>query len=294
MKYRSFMRAAAAGLAVILAVACFGCDKKKDNAKGKFFAVIAGVSQYANPVYNLNYGDADANSLYQSLLNSTNWNPANMVLLVNSQATKAAIRNAVNQMGSRMGSNDYLVFYFSGHGAYGADVPPLDESDGKDEYLIPHDTLDTTWANDIRDDELEEWVNALPSGNVAVILDSCFSGGMYKSTMGTVKSITKPGSDLLPPGGGDDMIKDLSRSGCVVMTASDAHETSIETGALGHGLFTYYLLEGFNGPANANGNAEITAEESYNYVQPRVVAYEPTQHPQFMDKHGGEYALIIR
>ena len=55
---------------------------------------------------------------------------------------------------------------YSGHGACGPDVPPIDEANGVDEYLVPHDALSNSAANNISDDELELVIRSLPTRNV--------------------------------------------------------------------------------------------------------------------------------
>ena len=50
----------------------------------------------------------------------------------------------------------------------------LDEADGLDEYLCTYDS-------NLRDDEVRNWLEALPaSPKIAMIIDSCHSGGMIK------------------------------------------------------------------------------------------------------------------
>jgi len=39
---------------------------------------------------------------------------------------------------------------------------------------------------------------------------------------------------------------------------------------LGHGVFTYYLLEGLRGKADLDGDGIITVDEAYNYVSKKV------------------------
>ncbi len=39
---------------------------------------------------------------------------------------------------------------------------------------------------------------------------------------------------------------------------------------LGHGVFTYYLLEGLRGKADLDRDGIITVDEAYNYVSKKV------------------------
>ncbi len=76
------------------------------------------------------------------------------------------------------------------------------------------------------------------------------------------------------------------------MTASDVHESPIESSLLGHGVFTYYLVEGLDGPADVNGNLNVSAEEAYNYAAPRSTAFYQGMHPQLRDLHSGAFPLL--
>jgi uncharacterized caspase-like protein len=58
--------------------------------------------------------------------------------------------------------------------------------------------------------------------------------------------------------------------GRLVMTASGANEVALEPADLGHGLFTYYVLEGLSGKADRNGDGVVTVSELYPYVEDQV------------------------
>jgi uncharacterized caspase-like protein len=60
--------------------------------------------------------------------------------------------------------------------------------------------------------------------------------------------------------------------GMAALEASDIGEISAEGEAWGggHGVFTYYLLKGLGGAADANGDGTVTAEELFRYVQREV------------------------
>ena len=56
----------------------------------------------------------------------------------------------------------------------------------------------------------------------------------------------------------------------VILTASKASEVSEEREDLGHGVFTYYLLDGLKGKADLDGDGVITVDEIYTYVSKKV------------------------
>ena len=58
--------------------------------------------------------------------------------------------------------------------------------------------------------------------------------------------------------------------GRAIITASRPAEVSIELPELGHGLFTYYLLQGLRGAADLNRDGIVSLQELYEYVEQQV------------------------
>lgn len=118
--------------------------------------------------------------------------------------------------------------------------------------------------------ELNVWLNYLDSEKIAVVIDSCMSGGF---------------------------INDLSKNGRVVLTACSETEQSSEYNSLEHGLFSYYLLNGFSDSVavDINSDQNISIEELFKYAEPKVLTSQGTnitQHPQMHDGFEGEISLI--
>ena len=82
-----------------------------------------------------------------------------MEQILDSSATKTNIQAAVQRMASRADADDVCLFYFSGHGSFATDTAPFDETDGYDECMCPYHL----YTNQILDDELYNWLNALPT-----------------------------------------------------------------------------------------------------------------------------------
>ena len=259
-------------------------EQSKGMPPPRNWAVIVGVSDY---LYggDLEYCDDDAQDMYNRLTGA-GWRPANIRLLKNSQATKSNIQSEISWMATNAGSQDLCLFFFSGHGGYSTDVSPIDEADSYDEYICPHDSLPYSWANDIRDDELDAWLSPIAARKV-VILDTCHSGGFIRAAELTIKTRQAEESANLV----DGFARDINKSGFVVLTASDDDESSYEDPFLQNGVFTYYVVQGLVGPADANGNG-VSAEEAFAYAAPRAQAYTGyAQTPQLWDGIAGEVIL---
>ena len=182
------------------------------------YAVICGISDYET-INDLEYSDDDARSL-RDALQEISW--SHITLLIDQQASKNGIRNAINALTGIVDADDIVLFYFAGHGTYGADLSPMDEDDAMDEYICPWDAS-SGYTSNIRDDELEAWLDNLPCRKV-VILDTCFSGGFIREDEMTPRTVSdKPRMNLK-----DTFAKDLDKAGYVVLTACRDDELSYE------------------------------------------------------------------
>ncbi len=77
----------------------------------------------------------------------------------------------------------------------------------------------------------------------------------------------------------------------VISSACTVDEYSYETGALQHGVFSYYLIQGLTNNAAAGSDGIVTAEGLHNYAAPRTTSYESGMHPQLKDNWSGNLSL---
>lgn len=127
-----------------------------------------------------------------------------IVVLKDSQATKAAMLKAFSNLASRCRPGDEVYIHFSGHGQQVTDVDG-DEDDGWDEAWIPYDAYMLPCALDdgsrhLVDDEINALLHGIrqsvgPEGRILVIADACHSGG----------SSRRDGDVELPPHRGTDI-----------------------------------------------------------------------------------------
>jgi hypothetical protein len=258
-----------------------------------YYGVIVGVADYPGGG-DLLFTDDDAREIRDALLRYGNWEEANIQLLLDSAATKSAIQAAIEQIGAVADADDVVLFFFSGHGTIGSDIAPLDETDGVDEYLCSYGSITSQF---IRDDELSLWLGELPTTNVVVILDTCYSGGHVKLQGRTAKSL--PGTPVGVVRKGDGFAADLTQRiapkdvddnpGCVVLTASDDDELSYELFLLRNGLFSFSVIRGLERYWDRDGNGELSAEELfvYSWVGTRWLGSRLgiDQHPQIHDDY---------
>jgi len=78
------------------------------------------------------------------------------------------------------------------------------------------------------------------SARAVVILDTCFSGEFIRENEMTTR--TMPGRPKAELEGSVD--RDLAKLGYIILASCEYDEYSYESTSLGHGIFTYFLLQG--------------------------------------------------
>lgn len=227
------------------------------------WALIVGVGDYLHygrePGGDLNGPPNDARNMHEVLTARWGFAEENVRLLLDLDATRAAIEGSLTEwLPSVVQPGDLVLFYYSGHGSQVWDRNG-DEADGLDETICPTDVLRGSSRNDIRDDDIADWLAGLPTRNVTVILDSCHSGTATRAApFVRTKSLDRePERDLAderpdvetragPLGGADDSFGE----GVLEIAAAQADQYAIETvfdgvqGRLPHagGAFTMPLV----------------------------------------------------
>ncbi|MEP6699777.1 MAG: tetratricopeptide repeat protein, partial [Bacteroidota bacterium] len=253
------------------------------------FAMVMGISKYKY-VRPLTYADKDA-EMFRDYLKS----PAggklkddNIYCLLNEQATLANFYSKGFQWlkAKTLQKGDRLFIYLAGHGdaidedqffylAY--DCNPAGD---KNNYLV---------GGAIQLFNLKKKIASETAKGVEVyfIMDACRS-------------------NELP--GGQEGLNFLNaaisekRAGEIIMLATGAGQESLEDASIGtgHGLFTYYLIEGLTGAADSAGTLDnkITLEEIQKYVDKNVPAvaqqrFKRKQDPFFCCAENGNADKVV-
>jgi len=245
--------------------------QKADFLAGGKKALVVGVADYPPGINDLQYTDDDARGM-KEILTQNGWNEGDITLYVDSQGTKAAITSKLNEIASQTTASSISLFFFSGHGT---------ESSGT-HYICCYGSYLNEFMSDI---ELNNALNSF-NGRVVVILDTCFSGGMGP-----------PGFNFNEDEFISNFIETLGagNENRVILMACAANEYSYETSELQSGVFSYFVIEGLRGDADHEGNNDgvITAEETFEYAQPKTTNYQSLQHPQIYDGEPSKDVPII-
>jgi caspase domain-containing protein len=219
------------------------------------WAVVIGVSRYRdNRISRLQFADRDAESIRDFLVDPRGGavRPENMLYLANEEATFARIRSALFDFLTKPGPDDLAIVYFAGHGTNDFKKRP------DNYYLLGYDTdLENLGSTAVPMWDLQAAFERTLQANVVTLVDACHSGGIGQA----VPNMTN-----------QRWIKAGFGRHRAIITASDVDEVSREGDQWGgHGVFTYYVLQGLKGSADAHHDRKITVGELFDFVRPHVV-----------------------
>ncbi|WP_282009921.1 caspase family protein [Nitrospina watsonii] len=242
--------------------------------KGQRWAVIVGVSRYENSrkgIPNLRYADADARMFYEFLKSPQGGGFADdhIIFLENENATLPKLKSALFDFLGKAIREDLVVVYFAGHGA----PDPLNTSNL---FLLTHDTD----PDQMRSTAFPMWdlqtalARFIPSERVVVLVDACHSAGV-----GDVATRNIGDENVI-----NRYLLELSKAGKgrAIFTASESGELSHESPEWGggHGVFTWFMLEGLKGSADSDSDGVVSLGEMIDYTSEQVRrATKSSQHP---------------
>ncbi len=238
-------------------------SSRPERLRGAKYAVVIGVSLYKNSsagVSNLKFAAHDAQAFRDFLLSPEggDFRPENVLYLVNENATAQNVRSALFTFLTRSHAEDLVVLYFAGHGA-------ADPNDRRNLYLLTYDTN----PDDMGGTAFPMWQlqdvfsRIIKAKRVITFADSCHSYGISGQSNLPAKSNNLVNQYLSRYAG------DVDRA---VITASDISQLSYEGEQWGggHGVFSYFVLQGLKGAADGNKDGTVTAGELFAYIRSNV------------------------
>ena len=224
----------------------------KGSPRPQDFALVIGIEKYRS-LPAADYGERDAETV-RAYLRGLGVPPEHIVLLAGERATRTDMANYLEDWLPRNATPQSRVyFYFSGHGA-------PDPSTGS-AYLMPWNgdpAFLKSSAYPVK--KVYESLQKLRAKEVVVMLDTCFSGAGGRSVIAKgMRPLVTVADSNLPAG-----------SKLSVLTASSGSEITGSLEGQGHGMFTYYLLKGLQGAADADRDAHVTLQELHTYVRAEV------------------------
>ena len=240
------------------------------------YVLTIGLNKYKKSTYDLNYAVADANAFAEALEKGSKgiFAKTEIINLRNENATSIKIIEAVKKIQLKSKQSDVFIFYYAGHGA----MSVASGNKKSTYYLIPHD-ITNIYNNEmlrskgISSHQLQEFSKNISAQKQLFLLDACQSGGMVEmlASRGAVEEKT---------------MAILARStGTHWLTASGSEQLAGEFGALGHGIFTYVVLQGLSGQADNRKDNKVSVKELSLFVESEV--------PRLSEKYKGKAQFPI-
>jgi len=214
------------------------------------YVFAVGVNKYKNPALNLNYAVPDAKGIAGFFRqNGQLFKKVNIIEIYDEAATKEGILAKLCEM-EKTNPQDAVLIYLAGHGENVKDVW----------YFIPHELTypereEHVQTKGISSAELSSAIKNIRAQKILMLVDACKSGAALTAFRGFEDR---------------KALSQLSRStGTHVIAASTKDQFAAEVKDLGHGVFTYTLLEGLKGKA-AGGSDTVTVRRLMGYIEEQL------------------------
>ena len=198
---------------------------------------------------------------------------ANVVTLLNENATRESVLNELNALSARAGSTDTVCVFFSGHG--GVVGSPGDEVSVL--ATVDSDLADLE-ATSISSNELASAFAKIRAERLLVFIDACHAGGASIS-----KELTDGEGHKIKSGYSFDAFTKLAVGrGRALMASCRADELSGVFRGARNSIFTTALIRGLQGAADKDSSGFIRVFDLFSYLSEEVPKMNPdSQHPVF-------------
>lgn len=222
---------------------------------GTLHLVAIGVSDHQATRYQLEYADDDATGLTAAMEAGAAqlYEDVRVSLLTNADADRRGILTLLDEVATRAyGEGDTLVVFIAGHGIHVRNRL----------FFLAHDSaVGEAAATAVHWRDVDEALRDARCPRILLLLDTCYAGDFFEGDdRGAAVSRSQ-----------DAFRDEITRgSGVKVIAATGGDEQARETDDLGHGAFTYALLEALEGKADGDGDGAVSVDEVYRYVQDRA------------------------
>jgi len=199
--------------------------------------------------------------------------PGNVVTLLDSNATRAAVLRGLDELAARAAADDTVCVFFSGHGG-------VVGSPGNEKSVLV--TVDSDLADientSISSDTLAAALGQIRAKRLLVFIDACHAGGAAIS-----KRLTDGKGHEIKSGYTENSFAKLAvGSGRALMASCRADQVSAVFTNARNSVFTTALLAGLRGAADKNASGFIKVFDLFNYISEEVPKLIPNdQHPIF-------------
>ena len=229
-------------------------SKIRSKSNKNKVALIIGIEKY-DQTPEASYANLDAQYFYEYAKKGFGISKSNIKLLVDEDANLIKSLGTLNKWlpGKIKSGETELIIFFAGHG--------LASNDGKELYLLPQDSdPDLLARTALSRTELFKQIISLNPKNVTIFLDTCYSG------------VSRDEKTLLASARPVRIVADKqdTPNNFTIFSASQLDQISSGLKEAKHGIFSYYLMKGLEGKADANKDKDITNGELLAYMDQNV------------------------
>ncbi len=252
------------------------------------YGLAIGINDYVGRSNDLAGAVNDAEDIAAALLAA---GAAEVVLLLDADATKAAIEAAWLRLVAIAAPGDTLVFSYAGHGSQEPEPPGRrGEADGLNETFIlgGYQSIGAAAAERIIDDEIFAWLRLAEERGLEVIFvaDSCHSGTMYRAIAGP--ALRTRNGDFDPPEGAGQLAqidlefatvteRDFASVTFVGSSQEDKVTPELMIDGVPRGALSWAFARAIEGAADRDADGAITQQELLAYVVPAVEIHAQNQ-----------------
>ncbi len=222
--------------------------------KPNLYVLTAAVNRYRDKNLRLKHAVSDAEAISQEFAAQKKSLYQNIftVNLFDGDVTKENLAASFQKLSAQVEADDVFVFYIAGHGTT--------YEDG-DYYYLPSDFRytgsESIAEGGISKNDFTKFLSLIKAGKTLILLDTCQSGA-FLSTEARGGLTEKTAIDRL-----------TRATGHATIAASSDLQDAME-GYNGHGIFTYTIVEGLSGKADADNDGFITLQELSAYTETEV------------------------
>ncbi len=243
----------------------------QSNKLGAYHALVIGIDDYEDKkIPDLSSARKDAEAVSALLRKRYGFQTET---LLDRQASKKAIFNALRSLATSTEENDSVLIYFAGHG----DIDKI-YNDG---WWIPADAKGGDPLTYLDNTQVQKAMRSMNARHVLLISDSCYSGTLF----GQLRAMPRVIDEKYYL----NLYNEKSRWG---MTSGN-REPVLDSGTGGHSIFAYQFLKALR----KNEKPFATTQEIYTRIAP-IIGNNAEQVPKCRPirntgDQGGEFVFIL-
>jgi Caspase domain len=242
------------------------------------FALVIGIGSFQDPeIPSLRFAAKDARDFAALLTDPRfgHFSPDHVTLLTDSDATRAGILDALQDIFVKANEEDLVLLYVSSHGSPRREAGGL----GGVGYLVTYDTSRAKlWLDAIDYEGFSRQVSLIRARRKVIFLDTCYSG----LAAAGAKALTVEAAGVNAETAG----LFVSGEGTYVITSSQGDQRSFESETLHNSYFTHFLMRALRRTDEVPDLREVFT--SLTRDVPAAVARDKhaTQDPQMVPADG--------